>query len=96
MEALQATRIAIKNILFATDFVAPANRALPFAVALASRFRAKLYVSHVIPREAYTCASPEAADQVMRPWSNLLHAGHPPCWTRPPQTGHVCRKRQPR
>ena len=31
-------KIAIKNILFATDFGVLANRALPFAVALADRY----------------------------------------------------------
>lgn len=66
MEILQASQIAIKNILFATDFEAPAQRALPFAVAMANRYGAKLYVSHVIPREAYACAPPPAADRVLK------------------------------
>lgn len=66
MEALQATQIAIKNVLFATDFEAPASRALPFAVAMAARYGARLYVSHVIPREAYACASPETVDRVLK------------------------------
>ena len=66
MEALQVTQIAIKNILLATDFEAPANRALPFAVVMATRYGAKLYVSHVIPREAYACASAEAVDRVLK------------------------------
>jgi nucleotide-binding universal stress UspA family protein len=66
MEVLQATQIAIKNILFATDFEAPASRALPFAVAMANRYGARLYVSHVIPREAYACASPETVDRVLK------------------------------
>ena len=39
MKALEVKRrIALKNILFATDFDASANRALPFAVALADRY----------------------------------------------------------
>jgi hypothetical protein len=66
METLQATQIAIKNILFATDFEAPASRALPFAVAMATRYGARLYVSHVIPQEAYACASPQAVDRVLK------------------------------
>ena len=66
MEALQSTQIAIKNILFATDFEAPAYRALPFPVAMATRYGARLYVSHVIPREAYACASPETVDRVLK------------------------------
>lgn len=46
-------RIALKNILFATDFEVLAGRALPFALALADRFGANFYAAHVIPREAY-------------------------------------------
>src|SRR5579864_7740935 len=66
METLQAAQIAIKNILFATDFEAPASRALPFAVAMANRYGARLYVSHVIPREAYAYASPETVGPVLK------------------------------
>lgn len=66
METLHATKIAIENILFATDFEAPARRALPFAVAIANRFGAELHVSHVIPREAYACASPEMVNRVLK------------------------------
>lgn len=53
-------QIALKNILFATDFEASASRALPFAVALAKRYGAKLYALHVIPPEVYTLASAES------------------------------------
>lgn len=67
MQALQVRpQIAIKNILFATDFEASASRALPFAVAMASRYGARLYASHVIPREVYAWASPDSADRVLK------------------------------
>lgn len=59
-------KIAIKNILFATDFGALANRALPFAVALAHRHGAKLYAAHVIPQEAYGLARPESMERILR------------------------------
>jgi nucleotide-binding universal stress UspA family protein len=59
------TRIALKNILFATDFEVSASRALPFAVALAKRYGAKLYAVHVIPPEAYALGSPESVDRVL-------------------------------
>ena len=39
-------RIALKTILFATDFSPAANSALPYATDLASRFGAKLVVVH--------------------------------------------------
>jgi len=39
----------LKHILFATDFEKSASLALPFAVALAGRYGAKLYDAHIIP-----------------------------------------------
>ena len=60
------TQLALKNILFATDFEVSASRALPFAVALASRYEAKLYAAHVIPPEAYALASPGSIDRVLK------------------------------
>jgi nucleotide-binding universal stress UspA family protein len=66
MKALELERqIALKNILFATDFEAPASRASPFAVALANRYGAKLYAAHVIPREAYALASAESVERIL-------------------------------
>jgi nucleotide-binding universal stress UspA family protein len=59
-------KIALKNILFATDFEVLANRALPFAVALANRFGAKLYAAHVIPQEAYAFAHPDAIERFLK------------------------------
>ena len=66
MKALEVKpQITLKNILFATDFEASASRALPFAVALANRYDAKLYAAHVIPLEVYALASPESIDRVL-------------------------------
>jgi nucleotide-binding universal stress UspA family protein len=58
--------IALKNILFATDFETLANRALPFAVELADRYGAKLYAAHVIPQEAYAFARPESVERIFK------------------------------
>jgi|SRR5579864_626893 len=58
-------QIALKNILFATDFEAPASRALPFAVALAGRYGAKFYAAHVIPPAAYALARPESVEPTL-------------------------------
>ncbi len=53
MRSVQAgKRIALKNILFATDFSSFSNSALPFALAIAFRYAAKLYVVHVMPTKA--------------------------------------------
>ena len=40
-------RVAFRNILFATDFSASANMAMPFAAGLAKAFGAKLFAMHV-------------------------------------------------
>jgi nucleotide-binding universal stress UspA family protein len=61
MKALEVKQqIALRNILFATDFEASASRALPFAVALADRYGARFYAAHVIPPGAYAVARPES------------------------------------
>jgi len=59
-------KIALKNILFATDFEVLASRALQFAVALASRYHAKLYAAHVVPQTAYAYAHPESVDRILK------------------------------
>jgi len=52
MEALQTlSRIALKNILFATDFSEPSKAALPYALALARLYGATVHVTHVVAPE---------------------------------------------
>ena len=47
--ALQtATRLALKKILFATDFSPVSEAALPFAVAIAHRFESRIQAVHVL------------------------------------------------
>ncbi len=41
--------IAIRNILFATDFSAASERALPFALEFATRYNATLFLAHAVP-----------------------------------------------
>jgi nucleotide-binding universal stress UspA family protein len=61
MKAVQArTRIALKNILFATDFSPAADAAAPFAIQMAKSYGAKVYGLHVDLFDDYTCAAPEA------------------------------------
>lgn len=43
-----ATRIALSNVLFATDFSAVAHAALPYALALTRHFEGTLHAVHVI------------------------------------------------
>lgn len=47
------TRIALNNILFATDFSDISQAALPYAVALARCYEGKIFVAHVVPFEPY-------------------------------------------
>ena len=56
--ASQATlaRIGIGNILLATDFSPESQNALQCALALARRYAAKLFLTHVIPAEVSTAA----------------------------------------
>ena len=48
-EQKSSTRIALKNILFATDFSIFAQAALPYAVAIARHYGSMLHAAHVIP-----------------------------------------------
>ena len=45
-------RIALKNILFATDFSPCSNAALPYALSVARRYGATLHAAHVMPTRA--------------------------------------------
>jgi len=47
--ATARTRIALKNILFATDFSRQSKAALPYALSIARKFGAKIYAVHVVP-----------------------------------------------
>ncbi len=43
--------ISIKQMLFATDFSRPSARALPYALAIAEKYDAKLYAAHIAPEQ---------------------------------------------
>lgn len=53
-------RIAVQNILFATDFSPFSDAALPFALSIAHQYGAKLYAAHVVSSDAYLFVSPES------------------------------------
>jgi nucleotide-binding universal stress UspA family protein len=53
-------RIAINNVLFATDFSPHSNAALPYALAIAHQFGARLYGAHVLSSDDYLFFAPEA------------------------------------
>ena len=61
MKAVQAKeRIALKNILFATDFSPAADAAAPFAIQIARSYGAKVYGVHVNASNDYAALAPEA------------------------------------
>ena len=60
MATLQAnTRVAIQNILLATDFAPCSRAAVPYALAIARQRGAKLYAAHVLSPDSYTFVTPE-------------------------------------
>src|SRR5579863_9265261 len=66
MNAVAAkTRIALKNILFATDFSPSAEAALPYAIGLAKQYGAKVHGLHVRFPATYPIVGPEALPHVM-------------------------------
>jgi nucleotide-binding universal stress UspA family protein len=48
------TAIALNNILWATDLSASSEIALPYVLALARRYGARVYVTHVVPTNSAT------------------------------------------
>ena len=60
------TKVALKKILFATDFGNLCDRALQFAIAFAERHQAKLWISHVIPESAFAFARPDSMDHILK------------------------------
>lgn len=54
------SRIALQNILLATDFSSASDAALTYAAAIARRYDAKMYIAHVIRPDAYQLVPPEA------------------------------------
>lgn len=53
-------RIEFANILFATDFSPYSNAAQPYVLAIAKKYRAKVYGAHVLPGDVYVFVSPES------------------------------------
>jgi len=66
MNAVAAkTRVALKNILFSTDFSPTAEAALPYAVGLAKQYGAKVHGLHVRFPATYPIVGPEAMPQII-------------------------------
>ena len=60
MKLLEATtRLALKSLLFATDFSPASQAALPYAAAIARRYGARLFLAHVLRPQVWAPAPPE-------------------------------------
>ena len=62
--------IAIRNILFATDFSGASERALPFALEFTNRYNATLFLAHAVPPMPAVVPVEPVPDQM-----ELLHKG---------------------
>jgi len=62
--------IAIKNVLFATDFSQASERALPFALEFATRYDATLFIVHAVPPMPAVVPVEPVPDQ-----TDVLHKG---------------------
>lgn len=58
-------RIALKNILFLTDYSEPSVTALPFAAMIARAYGAKVTALHVLVPSVYTYMTPEMAASLL-------------------------------
>src|SRR5690348_8099775 len=58
-------RIALQNILFATDFSPAAEASLPYAIGLARQFGGKVHALHVRFPATYPIVGPEAMPVVI-------------------------------
>ncbi len=60
MPTLEAgQKIAVSRILFATDFSPYSDTALPYAAAIARKYGAKVYGTHVVSSEDYLFTTPD-------------------------------------
>ena len=65
-------RVALKNILFPTDFSERSAAALPYAAAVARCFQAKVYVAHVADSDANGAAAATLEPSTISPQVAIL------------------------
>ena len=75
--ARTSERSSLKNILLATDFSSVSRIVLAHAVAVARRYKSKLYVAHVIPPDIYTSVPTEILQQAVKETRQHAHHGCP-------------------
>ena len=76
-------RLSLKNILLSTDFSSASDAALPYAVEIARKFQARVYVAHVVfpelyeslPEQAGRAAVTQAKEHAEEKMRRLLSSG---------------------
>lgn len=53
------TRVAMRNILLATDFSQPSEHALPYALSIARHYDSRVFLVHVIRNDLFQIVPPE-------------------------------------
>jgi nucleotide-binding universal stress UspA family protein len=66
----RSSLIAVRNILFATDFSAASDHALPFALEFATRYNGTLFLAHAVPTMPAVVPVEPVPDQ-----TEMLHRG---------------------
>lgn len=75
MTTMQANkRIALKNILFLTDFSESSATAIPFATSIARAYGSVVHALHVLQPSAYTYMTPEVAGTLLDSQEDLARA----------------------
>ena len=54
-------RVSLTKILVTTDFSEVSDRALDYAIALARRYDARIYLTHIITPDPFQFAEPQLA-----------------------------------
>ncbi len=66
-------RVAISNILFLTDFSDASESALPFAVALARKYGARVHALHILIPDPYAYMAPDMAACAIEGQEEVAH-----------------------
>ena len=70
-ESTPRTRVAIDNVMFATDFSPATDSAFSYALRIAERYQARLYVVHVINLESFDLLESESARALIKEAHNV-------------------------
>lgn len=63
--AMDGTHVALRRILWTTDFSPCSEAALQYAMAIARRYGAHLYLAHVVRPESFEFIVPEAVNSIL-------------------------------